>query len=722
MSRADREVFARRWADEIAGASYVSIGQDELVAHLLGLTSQLVEAALAIEFDPSVGRRIGIDLVGAHFTGTETLGATVALIVERLPDLLDQVPQGVDIAGRVARLTGNMAAGYASALRERSLDEQDEIYRAGLRARRQAQQAMAASEARFRGVFHSSPVAIAISEPDGRIVQTNRSLDDTLGYSPGELLGRELTELFAPDDRPTVEEHYRGLATGRDSRFRVRFPIRLADGETAVIYLDAAVLLDDELVPLGIVTMIDDITDLRLLEQRLHHQTLHDVQTGLPNRQYFITHLEKVLGQLAPSAVVTVMHLDLDGFSAINDGLGHHAGERLLDVVARRLEWVVADQQAMVARLGADEYAILIEPGDSVLEVGAFAEIINTELAEPFYIDGIGVAVTATIGIVQRRVAGAKPEELMRAASATLRRIRGRGKRQWTLFDSEIDAANRAKLQLAAALPGALETGELQVTYQPVVTLNGEWLVGIEAALSWQHPQLGMLSNEQCVEAAERTGAVHEIGQWLLRIAAAQTVSWRQHSGAGVPPVMINLTPSQAQDPDLVARVRAVLTETGLAPSGLELRAPVAAIRTVTGELVDEGGGQAEDNLRVLTELGVRAGLYDFGGGIRGLRCVEDLSVSVLRIAQPVSHQLAGDPSRILSQAAQALVHVIRSAGVDVVAPVDSAEQAADWARTGANWAIGAPFGSPGPPQLIEPLLDAAATHDPAHPSPNVRN
>ncbi|PZS38104.1 MAG: GGDEF domain-containing protein, partial [Pseudonocardiales bacterium] len=400
MNRAEQELFARRWADAIAGASYVSMGSDEVVTHLLGLTHQLVEAALATEFDPSVGRRIGVDMVGAHFTGTETLGATVALIIERLPDLLGQLRHGVNVASRVAGLTGSLAAGYANALRERSLDEQDAIYRAGLRARRQAQQALTASEARFRGVFHASPVAIAISDPDGRIVQTNRSLDNTLGYRPAELLGRELTELFAPEDRPIVEEHYRGLATGRDSRFRVRFPIRLADGETAVIYLDAAVLLDDEQVPQCIVTMIDDITDLRLIEQRLLHQTLHDVQTGLPNRQYFITHLEKVLGHLDPSAVVTLMHLDLDGFSAINDGLGHDVGERLLDVVARRLEWVVADRKAMVARLGADEYAILIEPGDSVLDVGAFAETINTELAEPFYVGGIGVAVTATIGIV----------------------------------------------------------------------------------------------------------------------------------------------------------------------------------------------------------------------------------------------------------------------------------------------------------------------------------
>ena len=309
---------------------------------------------------------------------------------------------------------------------------------------------------------------------------------------------------------------------------------------------------------------------------------------------------------------------------------------------------------------------------------------------------------------MQRRVAGTNPEELMRAASATLRRIRGRGKRQWALFDSNIDSADRVKLRLAAAIPGALEIGELAVTYQPVVTLDTQRLVAIEAALSWQHPQFGMLSNEQCIEAAERTGAVHEVGEWLLRTAAEQAVSWRQRTRGGVPPIVVNLTPSQAPDPDLVARVRTVLNQTGLAPAELELRAPVAAIRTATGELAGEGGGQAEDNLRVLTDLGVRAGLYDFGGGIRGMSCLADLSICVVQMARPMSQRITGDPSGVLSQAAQGMVHMIRAAGIDVVAcPVDSAEQATAWARIGANWAVGALFGQPGSPLSIEPLFDA---------------
>jgi diguanylate cyclase (GGDEF)-like protein/PAS domain S-box-containing protein len=691
----------------MATSSYLPMSFAEARDYLRDLAERLVAALSGPSVDTQAASDVGARLVAGGFTGAQCLSRTFDVLGRALPAATGGAATGKPLpphCGRIIELLGALAASYTWALRNHVFDQQEEVKRALSQAWQALERDLRTSRARFRELFDFSPVGIAISEPSGRIVQANRSLEDTLGYSQGELLRRKLSELFSPGERPILlEEHHRVPVTGRDSRTRVRFPLRRADGETAWVYLASSVLLDAEQAPRHVVTTVEDITDLHLLEQRLQHQTLHDPQTGLPNRQYLRTHLEKVLARAEPSTVVTLIHLDLDGFSAINDGLGHHAGDRLLDVIARRLEGVVADQQAMVARLGADEYAILIEPGDSVLDVGAFAEIINTEFAEPFYIDGIGVAVTASIGVVQRRAAGTKAEELMRAASATLRRMRGRGKRQWDLFDPDIDAVHATELRLAAAMPGALETGELAVTYQPVITLDDGRLVGIEAALSWQHPQLGVLSDEQCMRAAERTGVVHKAGQWLLRAAAEQAVSWRQRIGAGVPPVVINLSPSQVQDRDLVARVRAVLDETGLPPAELELRAPVSAIRTVTGELAGVGGGQAEDNVRMLTELGVRAGLYDFGGGIGELRCLADLSVCTVRIAQPVSQQVAADPSRILSQAAQALVHIVRGAGIDVVAfPVDSAEQAACWPWIGANWGLGALYGKPGPPQDLE--------------------
>ncbi|MBV8996213.1 MAG: PAS domain S-box protein, partial [Pseudonocardiales bacterium] len=344
MTRKDREAFARRWAEAIAGTSYVSMGSAELVAHLVDLVDDMVAATLAPEFDRSAGRRIGADLVAAHFTSTGTLSKTLALIVDRLPDLLGAEQPGVDTAGRIAQLAGDIAACYAAALRERSLDEQDSIYRAALRARKQAEHALASSEARFRQVFYSSPVGVAISEPTGKIIQCNRALEDILDYSPGELLGHDLSELFSAGNRSAMQERYLDLINGRNPRLRGRFPLRRVDGEPVWANLDTSVLPDAESEPRYLVTMVDDITDLQLLEQRLHHQTLYDVQTGLPNRQFLLTHLEKVLARLEPSAVVTLLHLDLDGFSAINNGLGYGAGDELLDVVARRLEGVVGDR------------------------------------------------------------------------------------------------------------------------------------------------------------------------------------------------------------------------------------------------------------------------------------------------------------------------------------------------------------------------------------------
>jgi PAS domain S-box-containing protein/diguanylate cyclase (GGDEF)-like protein len=676
-------------------------------ALLENFTERLVVALSGPAVDTQAASEVGARLVDAGFIGAHSLPRTFEVLGTALPAAVRGAAMDVS-CGRIIELFGALASGYACALRSHVLDQQEEIKQALSSAWQDVERDLRASEARFREVFDSSPVGIAISEAGGLITHTNRSLEDILGYSPGELLGCDLSVLFSPGNRPIVDEHCRGLVPGRDPRLQVRVALRHADGEKVWAYLDGSVLRDAEGKSRHIVTMVDDITELQLLEQRLHHQTLHDPQTDLANRQHFLTHLEEVLAQLVPSAVITLLHLDLDGFSAINDSLGPRAGDQVLDVVARRLEWVVADQRAMVARLGADEYAILIEPGDWGLDIGALGEAINTALAEPFYIDNTGIALTATIGVVQRRVGECEPEELMRAAGATLRRIHGRRKRQWTLFDPDDDAAYHAALRLAVAMPGALETGQLHVSYQPVVTLADHRLMGIEALLNWQHPELGVLSNDQCVQAAERTGVVHEVGQWLLRTAAEQALAWRRRVGEGVPPVVVNLMPSQAADPDLVAKIKMILAETGLPSNQLEIRTPAGAIRTVAGELAGSAGAQAEDNVRMLGELGLRTGLYDFGGGIGELRCVADLAICTVRIAKPISQQVADDPSRILSQAAQALVHIVRGAGVDVVAyPVDNAEQAACWPWIGANWAVGGLFGQPGPPQNIDALLNA---------------
>ncbi|MGQ0775197.1 MAG: putative bifunctional diguanylate cyclase/phosphodiesterase [Pseudonocardiales bacterium] len=696
------DALAREWVSAVSTTAYVPMSPADIQLYLRDLTERLVAALSGPSVDAAAAFNVGAQLVAGDFTGPHSLSRTVEVLARVLPTTAENT--AADLSGnRIIELLSALVAGYTSALRDRLFDQQEEIHQALLVAHHGVERELQACEAGYREVFDSSPMGIVITEPGGRIEQTNPALDQMLGYPQGELLGSELSSLFSSDDGPILLEHYQHLRSGRESRFRLRCQLRHKDGGPAWVYLAASVLLGAEQQPQYFATMVDDLTELHLLQEWSSHQALHDPQTGLPNRHHFVSHLEQVLGRLEPSDVITLLHLDLDGFSAINDGLGHRFGDRVLEMVAIRLRKVVADQSAMVARVGGNEFAILIEPGNSALNVSLLAEAIHVELDEPVYLDEIGVVVTATIGVVQRRVGGTDHAELLRAAGATLRRLHSKGKRQWAVFDADADAADRAELRLAATMSSALETGELRVEYQPVVTLESGRLVGVEAVLSWHHPELGVLSQEQSTQLAEQIGMVHAIEPWIC-IAAEQALSWWRL------PVAINLTTSQAQDPDLVAKVSAALAQTGLRPAGLELRMPVTAIRTDTGVLAGEGGAYAQDNLMVLAELGVRAGLYDFNSGIGGLRCVAELPVHVVRIAQPIAQQVIDDPSRILSQTVHAVIHIVRAAGINVIAhPVVSAEQAGCWQWVGANWAVGTLFGSPGTPQNIERLLDAQA-------------
>ncbi len=706
VSEADTlDALAGEWVRALRTTVYVAMSSADIRSQLHELARRLAAALSSPGVDTDAASDVGARLVATGFTGPQSLSRTVELLATRLPGAAEQ-----PLADRVVELLAALVAGYTAALRGHIFDQQEDIKRALVKSWQDSQRDLRASEARFGEVFNSSAVGIAISEPGGRIVRANRSLEEILGYASGDLPGCELSELFSAQDHSSLQRHYQRLLDGQDSRFRMQFRLRRRDGETAQVYLAVSVLYDTEQQPQYLATMVEDFTEQHLLTVRLNYQALHDVVTGLPNRQYFVSHLERILGVLDPSTVITLLHLDLDGFSVINDGLGHAVGDLLLDVTARRLESVVADQQAMVARLGGDEFAIVIETGEPAPDVGRLAEAVNTALAEPVYLEGTGVAVTVSIGVVQGQVRTIEPAELLRAAGATLRRVRGQGTRQWALFDAELDAAERVELRLAAAMPGAMETGELRVGYQLVVTLESGRVMGVEAVLSWQHPEFGVLSAGQCLQVAERTGIVHATGTWLLREAAGQAAAWRRRWGDEAPPVVVSLAPSQAKDPDLVATVRAVLQQTDLQPAALELWMPVAALRMVNGMPAGDGGGDAEENLRVLAQLGVRTGLHDFGGGIGGLRCLSELPINALRLAEPVSRQLADDPSRILSESVHGLVHTIRTAAINVVAfPVDTEEQAECWRWVGANWAVGGLFGGPVPPQDIEPLLDAQA-------------
>jgi PAS domain S-box-containing protein len=313
--------FARRWAEVIVGTSYVSMGRRELAKHLLGLTQQLIDAALATGFDPSVGTRVGADLVAAHFTGTVTLDKTLALMVEGLPGLLSSGAPSADVVNRVAQLTGKLAAGYAGALRERCLDEQDAVYRAGLRARREAEQALAASEALFRAMFRAMftevAIGICIADLAGNITEVNPALKQMLDYTDEEFRQLNFSVLVHPESATRPWKDYEELWRGERTHLRMEKRFHRSDG--AAIWTDLTVSpvrneLDDPVYQLA---LLDDVSEQHQLQAALRMRVAQLTATRTAQQLAFEQAREEFYRDLHDGVQQTIAaaRIDLDGFA-----------------------------------------------------------------------------------------------------------------------------------------------------------------------------------------------------------------------------------------------------------------------------------------------------------------------------------------------------------------------------------------------------------------------
>lgn len=691
MASDQRDALARRWADALAATAYLPASDEEIERQLRALVDGIADELVA-GGDGAAAARAGAELVTAHATGELSLARSIEVLGAGLPALPELATSGIAETGTpagaaVLTAIGRLAAGYAEALRNRTLDQQEAVKQALERVLRQ-------SEARFREVFRASATGIAISRADGTIVHANPALAEILGYSDAELGGHNLHELFGDGTGDQLRVAYSDIVSGRVGRFRLQRPMVRKDGDTAWVLLAVAALHDEHGEISHHVSMVEDITDLHLLQERLNSQALHDVLTGLPNRQSFALKVEAVLGQLDPAAVVTLFHLDVDSFSVINDGLGHEVGDRLLQLVALRLQAVFADEHALVARVAGDEFAVLVQNGPATPDVATLAARINEELSEPVYLDETGLAVTVSIGVVQRPAGGITPSELLRQSDATLRRAKSNGNRQWALFDAPQDARDRTRFTQAARMPGALENGEFRLEYLPLARLADGRTVAVEALLCWDHPELGTLGHAEVTELAEHTGVVLPIGQWMLSTACHQAVEWRRQFGADAPVLLVNLVTAQANDPDLVRVVNDVLDSVGLAPQQLQLGMPVRAL------LCEEG--DAEDNLQVLADMGVRISLHGFGGGHGGLVFLEDLPVQAVRIAGWLVQRIADRPDSLTAKALTDLISLVHAFGATVIVAGLARDSCAKWWReAGADIACGDWFAAPGPPEAI---------------------
>ncbi|MQA27068.1 MAG: EAL domain-containing protein [Micromonosporaceae bacterium] len=456
--------------------------------------------------------------------------------------------------------------------------------------------------------------------------------------------------------------------------------------------------------------MLQDITERKRLHERLRHQALHDPLTQLPNRMLFFDRLYEEFDRARPGDRIGICYLDLDGFKTVNDSLGHDIGDELLVRVASRLHQRLAPVGHVLARMGGDEFVILVHGCRGPADAIAVAEAVMQVVRSPVDIAGHQLRVTASVGVVEHEMGSMDPAELMKAVDTTLYWAKSSGKNQWALFDPERSAREITRHMLAATMPEALAQGDFVIEYQPIVELATGRPLGAEALLRWDHPRFGRIGPDQFVDLAEETGLIDQLGRWVLVRACEQAAAWhRAHPGLA-PLVSVNVATRQVRDLRLVDEVRGALAATGLPARQLQLE-----LTENTALNISEAG--LAENLRALASTGVRLAIDDFGTGHSNLAFLRHMPVDTVKIAGLFIEGL--HPSRPAEPVDVDLVDTMLGLatrlGLDVIAEgIETEEQLAQLRAMGCPSGQGFLFARPGPAADFERMLASADTRDQA--------
>jgi diguanylate cyclase (GGDEF)-like protein/PAS domain S-box-containing protein len=554
------------------------------------------------------------------------------------------------------------------------------------------------SEERFRSLVRNSADIILVLQADATILYESPAVELVLGYAPERQIGGSPFEILHRDDHPVVRRILAeiGRAAGAEASAELR--LRHADGSWRTVEATAKNLLDDPAVG-GIVVNYRDVTDRKLLEEQLRHQAFHDALTGLANRALFMDRLEHALAR-APrrDRRLAVLYLDLDDFKAVNDTLGHPAGDRLLVAVAERLRAQLRAGDT-AARMGGDEFAVLLEELPQGTAARTVAARLLRSIRGPYPLDDRQVFVRASVGIAGPGPAARSADDVLRNADLAMYAAKRRGKDRAEVFRSSLHLQQRDRLALKADLERALERGELRVVYQPIVDLASRAPVGAEALLRWTHPQRGPVPPTEFIPLAEESDVVVQLGRFALRTACQQVVRWPRPQGGWPLSISVNLSPRQL-DATLVRDVSQVLAETRLDPARLTLEITESVI-------VQEGGGTIE-RLRALKELGVRLAIDDFGTGYSSLAYLRRFPIDSLKIDRSFVAALGGEAKQAALVAS--IVRLAETLRLDTVAEgIEEERQRDELVALGAHLGQGFLFARPMEVDEMTAYLEARA-------------
>ncbi|MCX2730771.1 diguanylate cyclase [Saccharopolyspora sp. NFXS83] len=618
--RPERADFVRRWTREIIRTSYVPMARADIESFLRGHLDAILDAFDDADRLADAAAELGERLVRIHFTSPAALDRTLWMLGAELPEL--RAAETEHEASVV--VLGSVAAGYAGQLREQTLDEQEVIKRAVLQARDAAEEALRASEASFRAVFTSSALGIAIVTLDGTIEEVNAPMEGIFEPVCQDLVGRSVFDLADVDWVDDLVENVEALSVGEVDRFQSETRLSGEDGAHIWTQVSASLVRDSQERPDYQVLLYEDITDRHMLQEQFRRQATHDPLTGLANRTLLKTTMDEALEPAYPGRRVGLCYFDLDGFKAINDSLGHPVGDELLRAMAQRLNALATMESGLAARMGGDEFVVLVPDSQGAARLVEIVEHMLTEVTRPVSVRGHQLTASASVGVVETAVADTGPDELLQDADITLYRAKSEGRAQWALYDPTHNAEAKERFRLSSAMPSALRDHELYVEYEPVLWLDNAALVGVQAHLRWDHPEFGELDAEDFLGLAEETGLITRLGTWMLEQVCAHAVHWQERFGDRAPVAAVGLSARQLRDPELVADMRRILSSTGLPAGKLIVGVPENALFDQRGDPIDA--------LEIFAEMGLTLAVHDFGHAHREVARLRGLPLRAVRL------------------------------------------------------------------------------------------
>ncbi|HLI96983.1 MAG TPA: bifunctional diguanylate cyclase/phosphodiesterase [Candidatus Baltobacteraceae bacterium] len=477
-------------------------------------------------------------------------------------------------------------------------------------ARQKAERALQLSEAQFRAVFDGAALGIAILDRGGAILDANAVFRSVYGDGSAAVLEGH-------------EEEFAELMRGERDLFEYEHHVMTPAGQEAWTDSTISLVNDDAGNPYFAICMFRDLTDLKRNERRILHDMTHDALTGLPNRTLFESKLREQFSQTkeSPQASFAVLIVDLDRFKDINESLGHEAGDFVISQVGHRLRAAI-EAADIVARLGSDEFAVLVRSLPDVLHVELIARRVLSALAKPVALGNRSIFISASVGIAIASRTYRRGEDVMRDADIAMRYAKGLGGR-FAVFDSNMHARAEKRLQLTTDLRLALENQEFDVLYQPIVKLADSELVGVEALLRWNHPVEGIVYPGDFMPLAEQTGLAIPIGRFVLRTVCRQLAHWKR-AGKTLFPVNVNVSATELLDPEFETVVLGAAREFNVDPHDVTIE--------ITESVVLDAGTRPNALVERLRTHGFGICIDDFGTGYSSLRYLQQFNVDAIKI------------------------------------------------------------------------------------------